>query len=174
MPGGSCSELFPEFAKDASCNDSGDQLSCWDRVSRGHGHASDMAMACPRTARRHRRVRSQLQYARTSPRLRQEPVAIHDANHAPPQRGGGIPARAQWSSDHSSASRSPQGAVSTRLGVARARMVLRPFLGVSEASTRGLTLDETHGGSTGAPAASQSRQPTGASREHVRPHTRRN
>jgi len=45
------------------------------------------------------------------------------------QRGGGIPARAQ---------RSPQGAVSTRLGVARAR---------SAASTRGLSLHETHGGS---------------------------
>ena len=53
------------------------------------------------------------------------------------QRGGGIPACAQ---------RSPQGAVSTCLGVPHARMVLRPFLGVSPASTCGLSLESTHGG----------------------------
>ena len=35
------------------------------------------------------------------------------------------------------------------MGVARTRMVLRPFLSVGVASTRGLTLEQTHGGSTG-------------------------
>jgi hypothetical protein len=41
-------------------------------------------------------------------------------------------------------------------------------------STRHLTLEQTHGGSTRAPATSHSTKPTGAAPEHPRPHTPRN